>query len=44
MLSSSERPQMVSPGSEGATEDLRKAPGAGEAQALVGHELLSAEV
>lgn len=38
------RPQMVSPVSEGATEDLRKAPGAVEAQALVEHELLSAEM
>lgn len=35
---------MVSPASEGAPEDLRKATGAVEAQALVEHELLSAEV
>ncbi|KAL4691103.1 hypothetical protein H8959_014064 [Pygathrix nigripes] len=43
MLSSSERPQMVSPVSKATTEDLRKATGALEAQALVKQDLLPAD-
>ena len=43
MLSSSGRSQMVSPVTEDATEDKRKAAGAGEAQASVEQELLSAD-
>nr|KAF6487929.1 transmembrane p24 trafficking protein family member 8 [Rousettus aegyptiacus] len=38
------RPQMVSPVSEDATEDLQKLPGTLEAQALVEQELLHAEM
>lgn len=44
MFSSPERLQTVSPVSEDATEDLHKAPGALEAQALVEQDLLPAEV
>ncbi|XP_023367351.1 protein TMED8 isoform X3 [Otolemur garnettii] len=40
MISSSERPQMVSPVSKDATEELQKAAGALETQALVEQDLL----
>jgi len=43
MLSSSERPQTVSPVSEDAPEGLQKTAGALEAQALVEQELLPAD-
>ena len=43
MLSSSGRSQMVSPVTEDVTEDKQKAARAGEAQASVEQELLSAD-